>query len=72
MDGNKIAISSRDTVVRIFDVRSKVMESETQSHKCIRDSRVLFVNNDYLLTTGYFFRQKFSVQCEVILIQFIL
>lgn len=51
-------MSSRDTIVRIFDVRSKVIECATQSHKNIRDSRVLFVSSDHLLTTGWFLPSK--------------
>lgn len=51
-DGNKIAVSSKDTKVRIFDVRTNAIEKETQSHQSIRGSRILYVNNDYVLTTG--------------------
>lgn len=63
MDGHKVAITSRDQNVRIFDVRTNAMESKTKSHENVRDSRVLFVSSDYMITTGGFVRQFLSVQC---------
>lgn len=51
-EGYKMAVSSKDLKVRIFDVRSNSMEIEATSHQNIRDSRVLWVDQNYILTTG--------------------
>lgn len=39
-------------MLRLYDVESGHIETATQGHKNMRDSRVLFVNRDFLLTTG--------------------
>lgn len=57
-DGNMIAISGKDRKIRIFDVRTNSIQKEAENHQNMRDSRVLFVNKDYLLTSGWFFEQN--------------
>lgn len=71
-DGSKIAITSRDTLIRIFDVRSGRVESEAKSHQNMRDSRVLFVDREYLITTGEFFIKYSSLYQNFISIHFTL
>lgn len=51
-EGYKMAVSSKDLKIRIFDVRSNSMEIEAASHQNMRDSRVLWVDQNYILTTG--------------------
>lgn len=51
-DGYKIAVSSRDLKLHIFDIKSNKMEMETNNHQNIRDSRVLWLNEHFILTTG--------------------
>lgn len=65
-DGKKIAISSRDTVLRIFDVGTGCIEMAAQGHCSIRDSRVLFVKREYLATTGVFFYLCSPIRREVL------
>lgn len=52
VEGYQLAISSKDLKVRIFDVRSNRMEVEAPSHQGIRDSRILWLNENHILTTG--------------------
>lgn len=54
-DGNKIAFSCKDKKLYIFDARTNKIEKQTISHKNMRDSRVLYINDYYVLTTGRIF-----------------
>lgn len=51
-DGNQMAICSKDLKVRVFDARLNTMVLKANSHQNIRDARVLWINDNYIITTG--------------------
>ena len=52
--GGLLATSARDTTVRIFDLRAKTEAvMETSSHEGKKDSRLVWVDEDLLLTSGF-------------------
>jgi len=53
-DGSVLATSCKDKQVRIIDPRvSTCIVNSCSSHQSIKDSRIVWLNNDRILTTGF-------------------
>lgn len=56
MDGKLLASSCKDKIIRLFDPRAALSGAsilETAGHQNPRDSRVIWTDENYILTTGF-------------------
>lgn len=52
-DGSLIATTSKDRILRIIEPRSGIVVSEGQAHQGTKCSKVIFLDNNRVLTTGF-------------------
>ncbi|XP_067943788.1 coronin-7-like isoform X2 [Watersipora subatra] len=55
LDGSCIMTTAKDRIVRLFDPRSNNSSAvqTCQGHRGVKDSRIVCVNNNHFMTTGY-------------------
>lgn len=52
-DGSLIATTSKDKILRVIEPRTGIVVSEGQAHEGTKCSKVVFLTNNRLLTTGF-------------------
>lgn len=52
-DGSRIATTCKDKKIRVYDARSGDCESEGEGHEGAKPQRIIYLKNDFILTTGF-------------------